>query len=158
VSRGDLLEQIRLFVEGLAANLDVHAEVSADVKRRVNVDEFQPASFLDLAAERARFQRGKNQLVVAPDKFVRPAFELASANIEAEFFVIALFLSWFVNVFERLKRKNGGADFAGFAAPHEFNFTLIIKEQEAIFFRQRLSLVDQLDEIALLRVAELVAL
>src|SRR5947208_8041091 len=39
VAVGDFFEEVRLFVEGLAANLDVHAEVRAHVEGRVNVDE-----------------------------------------------------------------------------------------------------------------------
>jgi hypothetical protein len=114
-------------VEGLAANLDVHAEVRAHVERRVNVDELQPAGVLDLPPERAGFERGENQFVVAPNQLVRPAFKLASAGVEGKFLVVVLFLSRFVNVFERLKRKNGGANFAGLSVPDEFNFPFVIK-------------------------------
>lgn len=52
---GDLFKKVRLFMKGLAANLDVHTEVR--IKRRVNVDELQPACVLDLSAERTGFKR-----------------------------------------------------------------------------------------------------
>ncbi len=90
-------------------------------KGGVNVDELEAAGVLDLAAERAGFERRENQFVVAPNEFIRPAFELASANIKPEFLVVSFFLSRFVNVFERLKRKNGSADFAGFPVPQKFD-------------------------------------
>src|SRR5438445_3810242 len=85
VAVGDLFEEVGLFVEGLAANLDVHAEVRADVEGRVNVDELEAAGVLDLAAERAALEGGEDELVVAPDEFVGPAFDLATAGIDAEF-------------------------------------------------------------------------
>ena len=74
VAVGDLFKQVWLFVEGLAADFNVHAEVRANVERRVNVDELQPAGVLNLPPERAGFERRENELVVAPNQFVRPAF------------------------------------------------------------------------------------
>ena len=53
VAVGDLLEDVRLLVECLAADLDVHAEVGAHVERRVDVDQLEPARVLDLLAQRA---------------------------------------------------------------------------------------------------------
>src|SRR6266576_3820693 len=73
VAIGDFFEEVRFFVEGLVANLDVHAEVRAHVEGRVNVDELEAAGVLDLAAERAAFEGGEDELVVAPDEFVGPA-------------------------------------------------------------------------------------
>jgi len=112
VAVGDLFEEVRLLVEGLAADLDVHAEVRAHVEGRVDVDELQPAGVLDLAAERAALEGRKNQLVVAPDEFVGPALDLPPAHVEAELLLVALFLPRLVDVFESLKGEDGGAYFA----------------------------------------------
>ena len=60
VAVGDLLQQVWFLVESLAADLDVHGEVGADVERRVDVDELQAARVLDLAAQGARLERGEN--------------------------------------------------------------------------------------------------
>jgi hypothetical protein len=49
---GNLFKKVRLLMKGLAADLDIHAEVRAYVEGRVNVDELQPAGVLDLSAER----------------------------------------------------------------------------------------------------------
>jgi hypothetical protein len=68
VAVGNLFEEVRLFVEGLAANLDVRAEVGAHVEGRVYVNEFNSAGVLDLATKRASLQRSENELVVAPDQ------------------------------------------------------------------------------------------
>ena len=57
---------------------------------------------------------------------------------------------------QRLKGQDCSADFAGFAVPHQFDFALVGKQEEAILFRQRLALLDQLDEVALLGVGEVV--
>src|SRR5439155_3843488 len=121
------------------------------------------ACVLDLATERAALQRRKDQLVVAPDEFVRPAFELTTARVEEILLSNRTcradrtnFFSWFVDVFQCLKRKNCGRDFACLAVPDEFNFTLVFKKEEAIFLRQRFALVDELDEVALLGVGEFV--
>jgi hypothetical protein len=86
VAVGDLFEQIGLLVEGLAADLNVHGEVRADVEGRVDVDELEAAGVLDLAAQRARLERGEDELVVAPDEFVGPALGLAARGVE-EFFI-----------------------------------------------------------------------
>jgi hypothetical protein len=53
----DLLEQIRLLVERLPADLDVHAEVGAHVKRWIDVDQLQSTRVLDLPPERAALER-----------------------------------------------------------------------------------------------------
>jgi hypothetical protein len=65
-------------VEGFAADLDVHGEVRADVEGGIDVDELEAAGVLDLAAERAGLEGGKDELVVAPDEFVGPALGLAA--------------------------------------------------------------------------------
>ena len=88
-----------------AANLDVHAEVRAHVKGRLNVDELQPAGLFDLAAERAAFEGREDELVVAPDEFVGPALDLPAAGVQAQFLVGALFLARLVNVFQGLERE-----------------------------------------------------
>ena len=78
------------------------------------------------------------------------------AGVEAEFLVVALFLPGLVNVFEGLEGEDGGADFAGFAVPDEFDLAFVGEEEEAVFFRERLALLDELDEVALLGVGEVV--
>ena len=158
VAVGDLFEEVRLFVEGLAANLDVHAEVRAHVEGRVDVDELEAAGVLDLAAERAALEGGEDELVVAPDEFVGPALDLppAAIELEAEFLVVALFLPGLVNVLEGLEGEDGGADFAGLAVPDEFDLTLVGEEEEAVFLGEGLALLDELDEVALLGVGEVV--
>ena len=70
--------------------------------------------------------------------------------------VAGSFLARFVDVFEGLERENGGADFAGLAVPDEFDLALVLEEEEAVFLRQRLALLDELDEVALFGVGEVV--
>lgn len=66
------------------------------------------------------------------------------------------FFARLVNVFERLKRQDGGANLAGFAVPDEFHLALVVKEEEAVFLRQRLALLNQFDEVALFGFGEFV--
>ena len=56
VAVGDLLQKVRFLVEGLAADLDVHAEIRADVEGRIDVDQLEAAGVLDLLAQRARLE------------------------------------------------------------------------------------------------------
>ncbi|HNP82599.1 MAG TPA: hypothetical protein PKN47_14140 [Nitrospira sp.] len=69
-------------MEGLTADLDVHAEVRAHVEGRVDVDELQASGVFDLAAERAALEGRQNQLVVAPNEFVGPTLNLPPAHIK----------------------------------------------------------------------------
>jgi hypothetical protein len=111
-------------VEGLAADLDVHAEVRAHVEGRVNVDELEAAGVLDLAAERAALEGGEDELVVAPDEFVGPALDLPAAPVEPKFVVLRL-LPGLVNMFERLEGEDGGADFAGLPVLDELHLAFV---------------------------------
>ncbi|MGE3900841.1 MAG: hypothetical protein AB7G48_03330 [Nitrospiraceae bacterium] len=143
-------------MEGLPADLDIHAEVRTHVEGRVDIDEPQAAGLLDLAAERPGLERRENQLVVAPDELIRPALDLPPAHVEIQLAVLALFLSRLVDMFEGLERQHGGTDFAAFAVPHQLDFALVGKEEEAILLRQRLPLLNQLDEVALLGIGKVV--
>ena len=60
-------------------------------------------------------------------------------------------------MFEGLEGQDGGADFAGLAVPDQFDLAFVVEEEEAVFLRQRLALLDELDEVALLGVGEFVA-
>jgi hypothetical protein len=57
-----------------------------------------------------------------------------------------------------LEEEDGGADFVGLAVLNEFDFTFIGEEEEAVFHRERLALLDELDEVALFGVGEFVSL
>ena len=61
-----------------------------------------------------------------------------------------------VNVFEGLEGEDGGADFARLAVPDELDLAFVGEEEEAVFLRERLALLDELDEVALLGVGEVV--
>ena len=63
--------------------------------------------------------------------------------------LVALFLARLVDVLQRLKGQDCSADFAGFAVPHQFDFALVLEQQEAVLLRQRLASLDQLDQVAL---------
>ena len=156
IAVGDLLENVGFLVEGLAADLDVHAEVGTDIKRRVNVDELEAAGFFDLGAEGTGFEGGEDEFVIAPDEFVGPALDLAAAGVEAKLVISASFLPGFVNVFQRLEWQNGRTDFASLAVPDEFNLAFVIEEEEAVFLRQRLPLINELDEVTLLGIRQFV--
>ena len=43
------------------------------------------------------------------------------------------------------------------AVPDQFHLALVVKQDEPVFFRERLALLDELDEIALVGVGQFVA-
>jgi hypothetical protein len=143
-------------MKGFAADLDVHGEVGADVERWVDVDEFETASILDLAAEGAGFKGGEDELIVAPNEFIGPALELATGGVH-QLILGGGLLAGFVDVFEGLKREDGGADVAGLAGPSEFDLTFVVEEEEAVFLGEWFAGLDELDEVALLLIGEFVA-
>ena len=57
VAVSDLFQQIGLLVESLAADLDIHREVRADIEGWVDVDQFEATRVLDLAAQGAGLER-----------------------------------------------------------------------------------------------------
>ena len=61
-------------------------------------------------------------------------------------------------MFESLEGENGGADFAGLPVPDEFDLAFVGEEEEAVFLWERLTLLDELDEVALLGFGEFVAI
>ncbi len=66
------------------------------------------------------------------------------------------FLARLVHVLQRLERQHGGADVAGLAVPHQLHLALVLEQDEAVFLRQRLALLDELGQVALLGVGEVV--
>ena len=38
-------------MKGLATNLNIHAEIRTDIERRVDIDQFQPTSVLNLPTQ-----------------------------------------------------------------------------------------------------------
>src|SRR5690606_714350 len=65
-------------------------------------------------------------------------------------------LARLVHVFQRLEGQHGGADAGALAVPHQLNLALILEQQEAVFLRQGLAGLDQLDQVALLGVGQFV--
>ena len=155
VAVGDLLEDVGFHVEGIAADLDVHREVGADVERRVDVDQLQAAGFLDLLAQRAGFQAGRNQLVVAPVQLVRPAAHLPPARVEQLGLQRCIRLRpRLVHVLERLERQHRRAHVARLAVPHQLDLALVLEQHEAVLPGQRPAGLDRRDQVALFGVGE----
>jgi len=71
-------------------------------------------------------------------------------------FSSATSLPGLVDVLQGLKGQDGGADLARLAIPDQFHLPLVRKQQEAVFLRQGLPLLDELDEITLLSLGEVV--
>ena len=57
VAVGNLFQDVRLLGEGVVADLDVHREIRAHVKGRVDVDQLETTLLFDLLAQRAVLQR-----------------------------------------------------------------------------------------------------
>ncbi len=84
IAVGDFFQDVGLLGESVATNLDVHRKIRAYVEGRVNVDQFQPALLFNLLAQRAVFQAGKDELVVAPDELIGPTLELAATFVKKQ--------------------------------------------------------------------------
>ncbi len=144
ITIGNLFENVRFLGESFFffAEGDFGREISAHIERRIDVDEFQSTGGFNLPAHRTVHERGENELVVAPDEFVRPTRDLPSACIE-EFQGRVFLGARLVHVFDRLERKNDVRHFACFAVPDEFDFALVVKERKTKAIGQRLSLLDE---------------
>ena len=59
-------------------------------------------------------------------------------------------------MFERLERQHGRAHVARLAVPDQLDLALVLEQDEAVFLRQRLALLDQLDQVALFGVGQVV--
>jgi len=152
VTVGNLFQDVGLFGKGITANLDIHREIRAHVERRIDVDQFEAALFLDLFAQRAVLQRGKDELVVAPDQFVCPALELSAAKIEKvslQSTIFRLLRARLVHLLDDLKGQDDIADLARLAVPDQFHLPLVLKQQKAVLLRQRPVRLDKADNLLL---------
>ena len=94
-------------------------------------------------AHGAIFEGGENQLVVAPDEFVRPALVLTATAVKGEQAVIVVvgrvfLLARLVHLLNGLEWQNNIADFIRLAVPDKLHLALVLKEQETVLVRQRL--------------------
>jgi len=137
---GNFLQNVGLLRERVAANLDVHGEIRAHVKGRINVDQLEAALLLDFFAQRAVLEGGEDELVVAPDQLVRPTLQLASALVRGEDVhlpggVGGLLGAGFIHLLNDLKGQDDVADLAGLAIPDQFHLPLVVKKQKALLVR-----------------------
>jgi len=120
----------------LVTDLDVHREVRPDIEGRIDVDHLDAALFFDLFPEGSVLQAGEDQLVVAPDQLIRPAFELPAPviipDIERLLDLCVRFFPWLIHLFDDLEGEDGGVDFICFSVPDEFDFAFFSKEEESV--------------------------
>ena len=161
VAVGDLFEEVRFLVEGLAANLDVHTEVRAHVEWRIDVDELKPAGIFDLTAQRTALERRKNELVVAPDEFVGPAFELAAARVEQVFlshglWSIGLFLFAVRRCVPASEKEGWRSRLRGSCRSRQVRLRACLRTGGNDISRAEACPLDEPDEVALLSIREFV--
>ncbi|MPM47851.1 hypothetical protein SDC9_94572 [bioreactor metagenome] len=133
------------------ANFNVHAKICAHVKWRVNVDQLQPAVLLDLFAQRAVLEAGKDQFVIPPDQFVGPARFLAAAfikQIQLHGRIGLLLRARLVHLLDHLKGQHNVGHFVGLAIPDQLNFAFVIKQHKTVFIREGFIRFDQLQYLA----------
>src|SRR3989344_5901493 len=63
-------------------DLNIHREIRTDIKRRVNVNQFQTALCFYFFTKWTIFEGGKNDLVVSPNKLVRPSSYLSARRVK----------------------------------------------------------------------------
>ena len=141
ISVGNLFQDVGLLGEGIITNLDIHAEISTHVKRRVDVNQLDAALTLNLFTHRAILKAGENELVIAPDELVGPALELAAAGIQIEHTHLqtgVFFGTGLVHLLNHLKGQNDITDLAGFTIPDQFHLSFVSEQEKAVLVRQRL--------------------
>ena len=157
VAVGDFFEDVGLLGEGVAADLDVHTEIRADIEGRVDVDQLDAALGFDLLTQRAVLERRQDQLVVTPDQLVRPALELAAAAVEVEEAKLQLRVLLgprLVDLLDYLKGQDDIADLVGLAVPDQLDLALALEEQEAVLVRQFPVRFEVADDLLFFRVAQ----
>ena len=114
----------------------------------------------DLFDSRGRQQRGwTNKLIWGDNKLILSSLKSGALLPAPAVEQVSLRLGFgprLVNVFQCLEGQHRGADIAGFAVPHQFDLALVLEQDEAVLFRQRLALLDQRDQVALLGFAQLI--
>src|SRR4030042_808331 len=84
IAVGDLFQDVGLLGKGIVTNFDVHRKISAHVKRRVDINQLKSALLLYFLTQGTVLKGGEYQLVVAPNKLVGPALELAASAVQGE--------------------------------------------------------------------------
>jgi hypothetical protein len=102
------------------------------IKGRIDVDQLQAALGFDLLAQGPIVEGAEDQLVVAPDQFVRPALELASAEVGAEQIRLQLLHriqrllgARLIHLLDRLERQHRVADRVGLAVPDQLHLAFV---------------------------------
>jgi hypothetical protein len=129
-------------------DFSVYYTQGAHVEGRVYVDQLQTAGVLDLLAKSARLQRRQDQLVVAPDQFIRPAPQLTAPTVEQLSLRLGLGAR-LINVLQRLERQHRRAYVARLSVPDQFDLAFVLEKDEAVLFRQGFALLDQGNQVAL---------
>ena len=134
---GDLFKDVGLLGEGVFAYLNIHTEISADIEGRVDVDQFDAALIFNLFSQWSVLQAGEDEFVIPPYKFIRPALQLAPAQVEEVHLQgFTLFGTRFVHLFDGLEGEDDIAYLIGFPVPYQFHFAFFIEQQKAVFIRQ----------------------
>jgi hypothetical protein len=152
VAVGDLLQDVRLLVEGLAADLDVHAEVGAHVEGRVDVDQLQPAlPPRSASAARRLFSDDRISLLSPQISLLVQPLSCRPRGSKR----LAGTVSGAVRRAARPRARASGRaarvvqTSRAFAVPDQLDLALVLEQEEAVFLRQRLALLDQRDQVAL---------
>jgi len=143
-------------MESFPADLDIHAEVRAHVEGRVNVDEFEPPassiwrrSAPDLSEERMSLLSPQMSLLVQPLAWCPPVSRPSSSSSRFSLRGSSMCSRvWNGRMAVQTSR----------VLPFQTSSTsrLSAKSRKRYFLRQRLALLDQLNQVALSRIGEFV--
>src|SRR3989344_4451268 len=121
-------------------NFYIHRKIRPNIKRRVNVNQFQTALRFYFFTKWSIFERGKNEFIVSPNQFIRPSGYLSSRCIKKRILIAKFCItSRLVYLLNNLKRQDNIRYLICLSIPKKLNFSVIIKEQETVLFRKRVS-------------------
>src|SRR3989344_1140308 len=125
----NLLNHRGLLCKSLVPDFYIHRKIGADIKRWVNINQFQSSLRFNLFSHGTILERRKNKFVVSPNKFISPALYLPPRNIKKRklrrFFCIT---PWLINMFNRLERQNRVGNFLRLSIPNKLNLPIIIEK------------------------------
>src|SRR3989344_447460 len=136
----NLLNHRGLLCKSLVHDFYIHRKIGADIKRWVNINQFQSALRFNLFSHGTILERRKDEFVISPYQLIRPALYLPPRNIKKRklrrFFCIT---SWFINVLNRLESKKRYFSGSGLPASKYFMtslFSLSLSSIKQLYPRQ----------------------
>ena len=151
ITIGELLEYRRRLGELLISYLHLHREISTHIERWIDIDELDPSGSLYLSPHRSVSQTREYELVISPDKLIRPTRELSSLVIDIKqtpLYSHILFDAWLIDMLDSLERESDIGHIVCLPIPDELDFFFILKEVPPVLLRKWFACFEIREDIA----------